>query len=154
MLLKKVLTAGVICFTAIITNQTAQAHCEVPCGIYDDGARVVQMLEDTKTTAKASKMIAELAGKTDAQSANQLSRWVTNKETHAQNVIETISHYFMTQRIKASQKDYADRLAKHHAIMVAAMKVKQNADGKYSEELKKAIMAIVPYYHVHLEHSH
>ena len=79
---------------------------------------------------------------------------VTNKETHAQNVIETISHYFLTQRVKASQKDYKDRLAKHHAIMVAAMKVKQNADGKYSEELTKAIMAIVPYYHVHLEHSH
>ena len=154
MLMKKILTAGIIGLTAITTNQTAQAHCEVPCGIYDDGARVIQMLEDTKTTAKASKMIAELAGKTDAQSANQLSRWVTNKETHAQNVIETISHYFLTQRVKASQKDYKDRLAKHHAIMVAAMKVKQNADGKYSEELTKAIMAIVPYYHVHLEHSH
>ena len=152
--MKKTLSAGLFCAASFLFNTNVLAHCEVPCGIYDDGARVIQMLEDTKTTEKASKMIAELAGKTNAQSANQLSRWVANKESHAQNVIETISHYFMTQRIKASQKDYADRLAKHHAIMVAAMKVKQNADSKYSEDLKKAIMAIVPYYHVHLEHSH
>ena len=90
--MKKTLTAGLFCAASFLMSSSALAHCEVPCGIYDDGARVVQMLEDTKTTAKASKMIAELAGKTDAQSANQLSRWVTNKETHAQNVIETISH--------------------------------------------------------------
>ena len=148
--MKKTLTAGIFCLASFTMSFNSLAHCEVPCGIYDDSARVTQMLEDTKTTAKACTMIASLSGKSDAQSANQLSRWVSNKEAHAQNVIETISHYFMTQRIKASQKDYTERLVKHHAIMVAAMKVKQNADVKYTEELTKAIQAIAPYYpHTH-----
>ncbi|WDE99074.1 superoxide dismutase [Ni] [Lentisphaera profundi] len=154
MLVKKLLTAGIIAFTTVTLSQTAQAHCEVPCGIYDDGARIIQMLEDAKTVEKATKMMNELAGKTDAQSANQMTRWVVNKEAHAQKVITTISDYFLTQRVKSSQKDYTDRLVKHHSVIVAAMKAKQNADGKYATALTKAIMDLVPFYHVHLEHSH
>ena len=55
---------------AKVTN----AHCQIPCGIYDDNARVQNMLEDAATVAKATVMIAELADKTDAQSKNQLTR--------------------------------------------------------------------------------
>ena len=51
-----------------------------------------------------------------------------NKEQHAQNIIDSISDYFLTQRVKASQEDYAERLQKHHAVIVAAMRAKQNAD--------------------------
>lgn len=132
-------------------SATAAAHCQLPCGIYDDSARVKSMLEDAATTQKASKMIEELAAKTDPQSKNQLIRWVMNKEKHAQNVIDTISDYFLTQRVKSDQKDYTERLQKHHAIIIAAMKVKQNADIKYSLELAKSIQAIAGYYP---EHSH
>lgn len=139
-------SSTVVGFSSLVT-----AHCQIPCGIYDDHARVQSMLEDAATTQKASKMIEELAGKKDPQSQNQLVRWVMNKEQHAQNVIATISDYFLTQRVKADQKDYAERLAKHHAIIVAAMKVKQNADISYSLELSKAISAIEAYYP---EHSH
>ncbi|PIE56514.1 MAG: superoxide dismutase [Desulfobulbus propionicus] len=122
------------------------AHCQVPCGIYDDHARVDAMFEDATTIEKASMLITQLAGKGDAQSQNQLVRWVMTKENHAENVISTISNYFLTQRVKASQEDYAERLAKHHAVMVAAMKTKQNTDPKFVEALKKAIEGIAPYY--------
>lgn len=137
--------------SGMLVSQAALAHCQVPCGIYDDHARVKSMLEDTATVAKAAKLIGELAGKSDAQSQNQLVRWVMNKEKHAQNIISTISDYFLTQRVKSKQKDYTERLVKHHAVIVAAMKAKQNADGKYAEELKKAIEALAPYYP---EHKH
>ncbi len=125
------------------------AHCQVPCGIYDDAARVDAMLEDAATVEKATRMIAGLAGKTDAQSQNQLVRWVMNKEQHAQRIISTISDYFLTQRVKPDQKDYAERLAKHHAVIIAAMKAKQNADGKYANVLKDRIEALRPYYPEH-----
>lgn len=131
--------------------QQAYAHCQVPCGIYDDHARVQAMLEDAATVDKAAMMINELAGKTDAQSVNQAVRWVMNKEKHAQNVIETISDYFLTQRVKPDQADYAERLAKHHAVIVAAMKAKQNADTKFAEALTASIEALAPYYP---EHEH
>ena len=67
----------------MLLPQSTQAHCQVPCGIYDDAARVTAMLEDAATVKKAVKLIGELSGKTDAQSQNQIVRWVTNKEKHA-----------------------------------------------------------------------
>ncbi len=124
-------------------------HCQVPCGIYDDAARVNGMLEDATTVVKATKLIAELAGKIDAQSQNQMVRWVVNKEQHAQKIIATISDYFLTQRVKPGQEDYMERLAKHHAVIIAAMKAKQNADLKYAQALQDSIKALRSYYPEH-----
>ena len=89
-----------------------------------------------------TKLIAELAGKSDAQSQNQLVRWVMNKEKHAEKIISTISDYFLTQRVKPSQKDYTERLIKHHTVIIAAMKAKQNADVKYAKTLKEFFWSI------------
>ncbi|MEO0796825.1 MAG: superoxide dismutase, Ni [Verrucomicrobiota bacterium] len=130
----------------IFSTQTASAHCQIPCGIYDDDAQVKLMLLDATTIKKSATEINNLAGKTDPQSANQLARWVTNKEAHAENVINTISNYFLTQRVKASQSDYAERLKRHHAVMVAAMKCKQSADPAKADELAAAILVLRAYY--------
>ncbi len=131
--------------------QTALAHCQIPCGIYDDYARVQAMLEDAKTIEKSVDLMISLADKNDVQSQNQMVRWVMNKEDHAQKIIATISDYFLTQRVKPSQKDYTKRLEKHHAVILAAMKAKQNADTKTVKALKKSIMALSDYYP---EHKH
>jgi nickel superoxide dismutase len=133
----------------LMLPQPVQAHCQIPCGIYDDYARVQSMLEDAATIEKSAKLIAELAGKSDAQSQNQLVRWVMNKEKHAQNIISTISDYYLTQRVKPSQKDYTERLIKHHTVIVAAMKAKQNADMKFAVTLQKSIEALSAYYPKH-----
>lgn len=134
-----------------MTQPSAQAHCQIPCGIYDDYARIQSMLEDATTVEKSIRMITELSGKSDVQSQNQLIRWVMNKEEHAQRVISTISDYFLTQRLNPDQKDYTKRLAEHHAVIIAAMKAKQNADLKYATALRQAIEAIAAYYP---EHKH
>jgi nickel superoxide dismutase len=136
---------------SLFVQSPAQAHCQIPCGIYDDHARVVSMLEDAATVEKSARLIAELSGKSDAQSRNQLVRWVMNKEKHAQKVIATIGDYFLTQRVKPTQEDYAKRLERHHAVILAAMKSKQNADVKYAKTLKETIEALSSYYP---EHKH
>ena len=107
------------------------------------------MLEDVATIRKAVAQIAELAGKTDPQSQNQLVRWVVNKEQHAQRIIATIGDYFLTQRVKAKQEDYTERLQKHHAVIVAAMRAKQNANAEVVGELESAVEALAPYYPPH-----
>lgn len=149
--LKKVMP--LIIFTVVgyslVIPQLGHAHCQIPCGIYDDHARVQMMLEDAATVEKSAQLIAELAGKFDAQSQNQIVRWVMNKEKHAQNIISTIGGYFLTQRVKPDQKDYAERLTKHHAVIIAAMKAKQNADVKYTKILKESIDALSAYYPEH-----
>lgn len=150
--MRKLVSALVLMAVALMAySPFAFSHCQVPCGIYDDHARVKAMFEDAATTRKAVKLLAELSGKTDPQSNNQLVRWVMNKEDHAQNIIATISDYFLTQRVKSSQEDYVERLKKHHAVIVAAMKVKQNADMKYVVDLEAAITALAGYYP---EHKH
>ncbi|ACN15928.1 conserved hypothetical protein [Desulforapulum autotrophicum HRM2] len=134
----------------VLPNQTL-AHCQIPCGIYDDHARVQSMLEDAATIEKSAKLIAQLSGKSDAQSQNQLVRWVMNKEKYAQKIITTISDYFLTQRVKPDQKDYSERLIKHHAVIIAAMQTKQNADVAYVKTLTTSIEALLAYYP---EHKH
>lgn len=141
----------VILLLFLILPQTSQAHCQIPCGIYDDHARVKSMLEDVATIKKSVKLINELTGKSDAQSKNQIIRWVTNKENHAQKIILTISDYFLTQRVKTSQKDYTERLTKHHAVILAAMKTKQSADMKDVKALKDRVQSLLSYYP---EHKH
>jgi len=131
--------------------QLLQAHCQIPCGIYDDAARVQSMREDAATVEKSIRLIVELAGKTDAQSQNQLVRWVMNKEVHAQKIITSISDYFLTQRVKPDQQDYAERLKKHHLVILAAMKAKQNADITVVKSLKESIEALAAYYPEHKE---
>jgi len=140
------LLAGAFAFAP----QQAEAHCQIPCGIYDDSARVAAMLEDATTVTKATKLISDLAGENDAQSQQQMVRWVTNKEAHAQKIISAIADYFLTQRVKASQDDYVQRLKDHHGVIVAAMKAKQNADTEHAEALTKAIEKLHAYYpHTH-----
>ena len=116
------------------------AHCQVPCGVYGDQNRFEQMLEDQTTIEKAGKLISELSGKNDALSHNQLARWVATKESHATAIQNTIADYFMAQRIKSSDKKYSDKLAKAHAVMVAAMKCKQTVDTQTVASLKESIL--------------
>ena len=135
--MKTLFPIGII-FALLSTNWLA-AHCQVPCGVYGDSARFSQMLEDQSTIAKAIGKISELAGKKDAQSANQLNRWVATKEEHASKIQKIIAEYFLTQRIKSSSNKYVALLKGAHSVMVAAMKCKQGVDAKSADTLKSAI---------------
>ena len=159
-MLRYVFTAGSVLFAAAVLTAAlwcsrvppASAHCQVPCGIYDDKARIQRMLEDTTTIAKAIAQIHDLAGKDDAESLNQVVRWVTTKEDHASNVIQVVSEYFLTQKVKpvASGAEgydaYLRALADHHAVMVAAMKTKQKPDAALADALRHAIEQLATHY--------
>ena len=134
-----------IIVTLLSTNWLS-AHCQVPCGVYGDSARFTQMLEDQTTIAKAIAQVSDLAAKKDAQSANQLARWVSTKEDHANKIQKIIAEYFLTQRIKSSSEKYEDLLKGAHGVMVAAMKCKQGTDIKGADALKSAIEAFQSVY--------
>ena len=138
--------SSVYFLTLCLLGSYSFGHCQLPCGIYDDASRVHQMLEDALTIDKAINQIIELNDKTDAQSAQQLVRWVNNKEIHADKIITTISNYFLTQRVKPSAEDYLLRLSEHHQVILLSMKVKQKADAKVAEDLMEAVEALSKYY--------
>ena len=117
----------------------ADAHCQVPCGIYGDQRRFEEMLEDAETITKAIAQIGDLAGTHDATGHNQMARWVATKESHATNIQTVIGQYFLAQRIKSSNPKYVDQLKAAHGVIVAAMKTKQAADPATAKKLQEAI---------------
>lgn len=143
---------GVMALMGLGWSQQAAAHCQVPCGIYDDHARIHTIREHITTVSKAVKQISALSKKSDAQSKNQLVRWINTKEAHAEKIIRIVSDYFLTQKIKsvgAKSKAYAGyllKLARHHAVMRAAMKVKQTVSSKAVAGLSKAVDGIAGYW--------
>ena len=105
----------------------AAAHCEIPCGIYDDQMRVNMIAEHITTIEKAMNKITELKGQKPTND-NQLIRWVMNKERHADELQEIVTQYFMTQRIKVDTKQYSNKLTVLHKLLVYAMRCKQTTD--------------------------
>ncbi len=148
--------AALACVATAVLSITdvsaARAHCQVPCGIYDDQARITILREDATTIAKAVDQINLLAGKHEAQALNQATRWITTKEAHATHIITVVAEYFLTQKVKpvspggAAYDAYLKKLADHHAVMVMAMKTKQNSDASYVSSLRSAIDALAVHY--------
>jgi hypothetical protein len=136
----------------LIAAGSAWAHCQVPCGIYDDPARITQLREDAATIRKAIVNIAELSSKHDPEAFNQSSRWVATKEEHATHVIDVVSEYFLAQKVKevaagAEGRDtYLASLADHHLVIRAAMKTKQGVSLDSATALDAAIEALAKRY--------
>src|SRR5210317_661583 len=124
------------CFLIFVNN--VSAHCEVPCGIYDDQMRVTMISEHITTIEKSMKQIMEIQ-KEKNHNANQLVRWITNKENHANELQEIVSQYFMTQRIKFDAKNYDKKISMLHQMLVYAMKCKQTTDLENIQKLREAL---------------
>lgn len=128
------------------------AHCEVPCGIYDDTTRMTLIFEHITTIEKSMQMIKELSESGDNQ--NQLIRWVTNKEKHAEFLQDIVNQYFLTQRIKFDAEKYQEKLQALHQLLVYAMKCKQTVDLDNVAKIRAAATTFHELYFVNKEHKH
>lgn len=134
------LKSMVVLFAFVGMVNQLSAHCQIPCGIYDDDARLKELAEHVTTIRKSVTKILELEKAKDGN-ANQLVRWVMNKEDHADKISDVVLKYFLAQRIKKSQEHYEDKLKALHEIIVLSMKAKQTADLKVVDSLDKAVKA-------------
>ena len=124
----------------------ASAHCEIPCGIYDDDARIKLLHEHVGTIEKSMKEIVALSAESP-QNQNQIVRWVMNKEDHANQLQEIVTQYFMTQRVKpltpdadaAATEKYVKQLTLLHEMLVYAMKSKQTTDTANTDKLHELV---------------
>lgn len=139
------LTVSVLYCAVLAVN--VQAHCQIPCGIYDDQMRIHLMEEHVATIEKSMKSI------TAESNQNQAVRWVINKNEHADELAEIVTYYFMAQRIKPGCDDYNLKLSQLHEILIYSMKAKQTTDLAHVEKLKELIHA---FEHSYLggEHQH
>ena len=118
-----ILLVSLFMFSAVL-----YAHCEIPCGIYDDEMRVKMISEHIKTIEKSMKQIDKLEKGEASHHSNQIVRWVTNKEDHANQLQDIVTQYFMTQRIKFDTNGYEKKLGILHHMLVYTMKCKQTTD--------------------------
>jgi len=129
----------------ILVHTTAHAHCEIPCGIYDDELRIELIKEHIGTIEKSIMMIGEL-NKVDDKDYNQIVRWVMNKEDHANKIQEIVYQYFLNQRIKpvdesdqAALNKYHHELTLLHHMLVYSMKSKQSLSTDNTDMLKSLV---------------
>ncbi len=146
--MKKVATYMTIAVLLTAIVATVQAHCQVPCGIYDDQLRVQLMKEHVTTIEKAMKQIKA------NENENQTVRWITNKEKHADELTDIVTYYFMAQRIKPDAEQYTEKLKTLHQIMIYSMKSKQTTDEANVEKLRELIHTFEHLYFGEKEHSH
>jgi nickel superoxide dismutase len=128
-----------------LTAPNAFAHCQIPCGIYDDAARFALLEEHVTTIEKAMKTLEELSA-AQSPNYNQIVRWVRNKEHHADEISEIVTHYFMAQRVKPAEKKseaayskYLGELTSLHEMVVYSMKAKQTTDLKNVDRLRALV---------------
>jgi len=143
--MKKSLILILLFVLTFTLSKTIFAHCEVPCGIYQDELRIELIKEHIQTIEKAMKQIAELQS-ADEVNYNQLVRWINTKEHHAKLIQEVAEQYFLHQRVKFAdprdeekQKKYISQLISLHQLIVYAMKSKQGIDLKNIERMKKSL---------------
>jgi len=113
---------------SIILTNFLSAHCQIPCGIYDDALRIVQIKENFRTIEKAMNKIIFLSAENTPKSSQQLIRWVNTKEEHATKTQILLSEYFLTQRISEKNDEYFKQLAGIHKLIVNSMKCKQTVN--------------------------
>ena len=145
-MMKNLLAKGaVVAAFLLFSHISSFAHCEIPCGIYDDEARFKLLAEDITTVEKSINQIVELSAAGD-KNYNQLVRWINNKELHADKLMETVTRYFMTQRVipvepadAAGYADYTKKVTLLHQMLVEAMKCKQTTDLAHTEKLRQLL---------------
>jgi nickel superoxide dismutase len=138
--------AASVALGCLIVAPPSFSHCEIPCGIYDDEARLTMIEEHVATIEKSMSMIIELSEEGE-KNYNQLVRWIHNKETHASHVQEIVCQYFLTQRVKPvddrSSPDrprYVEQLTLLHEMLVYAMKARQSTDLGHAAKLRSLVI--------------
>ena len=141
---KKFVLATVL-VSAVIFASMAYPHCQIPCGIYGDQMRFDMIAEHITTIEKSMRLITELSGQ-DKPNMNQIVRWVQNKDKHADELSEIVTHYFMAQRLKLppegdvkAHDEYVKQLTLLHKMLVYAMKTKQTTDLEHVEKLRSTL---------------
>lgn len=154
--LKLLSIISMLILTSLGISKKTYAHCEIPCGIYEDTLRIELIREHITTIEKSMNMIIELS-KDDPLNYNQIVRWINNKDGHANKLQDIVSQYFLHQRIipvepanKELYQKYITQLTLLHKLLIYSMKAKQTTDLTFIEKLNNTTDSFEKaYFHTH-----
>ncbi len=143
--MRKTLSVTIFSLIFLFIIPKSFPHCQIPCGIYNDELRFKMIEEHIVTIEKSMKQIEELS-KLSEKNFNQIVRWVLNKENHADELAQIVTHYFLTQRIKPvetkdakAHQDYLTKISLCHEMLFYTMKAKQTTDLSPVEKLRQLL---------------
>lgn len=118
--------------------ETASAHCDIPCGIYDPIIAQINAL----TVVRMIDLMSEFESKHQERNmdyVNGMARYVAVKEDHAERAKAEIrviwGDYLKAQHLEK----YPDVHTLVHKIMQLGSKVRQSTDREQAVELVEAI---------------
>jgi nickel superoxide dismutase len=118
-------------------TETASAHCDVPCGIYDPIIAQIAAL----TVVRMMDLMADLESKPERGMAyaNSLNRYISVKEEHAEKVKHEVrviwGDYLKAQHLEK----YPEAHALVHKIMSLGSKARQSVDRDSAVQLVGAL---------------
>ncbi|RME91450.1 MAG: superoxide dismutase, Ni [Anaerolineae bacterium] len=119
----------------LVHFERAQAHCDVPCGIYDPSTAQIAAL----TVVRMMDLMADLeakGGERDAAFYNSMARYIAVKEEHAEKAKHEIRVIWGDYFKKEKHPDVADLV---HKIMQLGSKARQTADREVGVQFVEAI---------------
>lgn len=115
--------------------EQVQAHCDVPCGIYDPSTAQIAAL----TVVRMLDLMTALEGgneKNKVDYHNTISRYIAVKEEHAEKAKHEIRVIWGDYFKKGTHPDVDDQV---HKIMQLGSKVRQTSDRQAGLDFVKAI---------------
>ncbi len=121
-----------------VNLETASAHCDIPCGIYDPIFAQIAAL----TVVRMIDLMTEFEGKNQEKNKdyfNGMARYVAVKEEHAERVKHEI-RVIWGDYMKAQQLEkYPNTNELVHKIMMLGSKARQTADREQATQLVEAV---------------
>lgn len=113
-----------------------EAHCQMPCGIYNDQMVYDKIDEYFMTMVKAVSALKDNKFE-NLHDRNQFVRWITEKDAQSDEVANVITTYFLQQKIRPGDEDNFDLVKSAHKLLFLLVAIKQNVDLKIVHEFGK-----------------
>jgi len=116
-------------------TSSLSAHCQMPCGIYDDQMVYDEVNQFYLTMFKAVKALQNNKFNSD-EDRNQFIRWVMTKERLCNEIAMLLTTYFFQQKIMPID-DNIDMVKSLHRLLFQLVAIKQNVDIKIVKDFGK-----------------
>jgi nickel superoxide dismutase len=118
--------------------ETAKAHCDIPCGIYDPISAQIDALTVIRMVDLMHNFVAEHSER-DVAFYNTMARYVAVKEEHAESCKHEIRVIWGDYMKPAQAEKYPELHGLVHQIMQLGSKSRQTADRDTAVKLLQAV---------------
>jgi nickel superoxide dismutase len=119
--------------------EQAQAHCDIPCGIYDPHAALIAALSVIRMIDLMNDLAKERASIDDMEYFNSMARYITVKEEHAEICKHEVRIIFGDYIKKEHLDKYPELPTLFHQIMQLGSKGRQTVVRQHGLDLLKAV---------------